>query len=350
MSDPQRLRKIGSDDDRRLLRSAGEIRVPDHLKEQVRHAVDRRRTESPRRRRVALVLGLAGAFVATAVAAQSLGLVQSLWTSLSQNAPARGRDIGTPPRPQITALHRPEAALGTAGPWSQAATEKPTRSTGRTLVPAGQEPQIAINPTPYAPLEKPDLDLPRLLRGETEVVPKAPPSPAPARIVISRTKRKDIVLQFAEGRLRGDVRGMSLSLSITSDTVTGRLGDDELLIRILGTHRAQGSVGGRDLGFTFNPTETGCIVGASLPEHGGRVELDVHKLSFLPGCNRDLNRDSKTPTSFAGTCADGTNVRVDLPAPFLALPELVRMVVLGLLLPEPEVDERNGRRGLFPEP
>lgn len=257
------------------------------------------------------------------------------WTKDSQTESVPYGGPGAPP-PKAASIPRLETPLKAAAPSSPAKTGRPTRATEET-------------PLPPSALEKPGLDLPRLLRAETEI-PKFSPPPASARIVISRAGRKDVVLQFFEGSLRGDVRGMPLNLSITADTVSGRLGDDELLIRILGTHRAQGSVGGRDLAFTFNPTETGCIVGASLPEHGGRVELDTKKLSFLPGCSRDLKRDDQTSGSYAGICADGTKLRVDLPPSFLALPELVRMVILGLLLPEPEMEERNGRRGLFPEP
>ena len=128
MSDPQRLIKSGNDDDRRLLQSAQEIRVPDHVKEEVRRAVDRRRHESPRRRRAALVLGLAGACAATAVAAHVLGLMDEPPTKDSQPESVPYGGPGTPP-PKTAAIPSHKTPPWTATPSSPAKMGRPTRAT-----------------------------------------------------------------------------------------------------------------------------------------------------------------------------------------------------------------------------
>jgi hypothetical protein len=206
-------------------------------------------------------------------------------------------------------------------------------------------------PPRVAPVARPELDLPTLRQArEPEAAPPQPAPVADERLVIARAGRRDLRLAVTRNAIHGDVRGAALELTVRPRWITGRIAGDELSIHFFGSRSAEGSVGGRSLGFEFNPTEHGWIAGASLPDHAGRVALDPARLSFLPGCDRDLPAVPGRPGAYEGTCSDGARVRIELPPSFFRMPELARLVVLAMLLPEPDPVLRSNERGLFPDP
>jgi hypothetical protein len=360
MKDPERLTTTGSDEQRALLRAARAVNVPAAAQEQVRRALDAEIAgRAPRgRRRKLLGLGAGGVLIAaTAAAAQGLGGFERLWQALEGSgggAPAQSGE----PRPRLASPVAPAAPPPATTPAAQPGTGHRPRAQAQPSPSSPPPPQAHTPPLPAGPREQPGLDLAGFRRGFPEPAGGAPPAaaapPPPAAaagsLVIGRAGRGDVVLSAAGDRLRGQVHGVPVDLHITAKRITGRIGGDEVLLWIFGNRRADGTVGGRTLAFTFNPTRQGWIVGATLPDIGARVELDPGKLSFLPGCDRPLGAVANSPGRYQGTCADGAAARIDLPAPFLALPPLARMVVLGMLLPERDASLPEEERALFPRP
>jgi hypothetical protein len=195
---------------------------------------------------------------------------------------------------------------------------------------------------------QPGLELPDFLHGAIE--PVRPPSPPPprTRLFIARSDRRDIDLEVTATSVRGQVRGRSVALTLAGNGLSGRIGDDEVIVHIFGSRRASGSVGGRELDFFFTPTDGGWLVDVQLPELDGHVRLEAGHLSFWPGCQTELGPVAHRPGAYEGTCSDETRTRIELPTPFLT--PMARLVVLGMLLPEPEPVLRGTVRGLFPPP
>jgi hypothetical protein len=198
-----------------------------------------------------------------------------------------------------------------------------------------------------APVLRPQLDLQGFRQGVAEApspAEGAPAAPASERLVIARAGRREIALAITADGMAGDVWGTPVRLTIGPTSISGRIGDDELVLHARGARGLQGSLGGRPLGFELQPTKAGAILAASLPEHGGRLELDPARLSFLPGCDRDL--EARAPGIYEGRCEDGGRVRVVVPAGMARWPEVARLAVLAVLLVEPEAGERA--EGIFP--
>jgi hypothetical protein len=348
MKDLERLNVSGDRDEQRLLQSARDVRVPDPVKDDVRRAVEQRtQARGSAWRGWRLGVAAAGVLLAATAAAQGREGLRRIWTALvgapAVEAPAPRPRAALPQHVWPAQMEPPRPATLQAPP-----VPAPAR---RTLEPARRTAQAEPQPAPEAkPLRRPGLDMPTLLRAGDDKPPPQPPPAAAERLVIARSGRRDIVLGVSGNGIRGEVRGASLALAAKGSWITGQIAGDELMIHFFGSRQAEGSVGGRPLGFQFNPTERGWIVGASLPEHGGRVELDGGRLSFLPGCDRDLAAVSGRAGVYEGTCADGAHVRIELPPSFMRMPELVRMVTLGMLLPEPDPALRSTERGLFPDP
>lgn len=312
MSDPERLTRTGTDDERRLLRAAQTTRVPASIETQVRRAVETRMHGGQAKRRwwiAASGLLIAGAAAASGAHIWRTPVVAPVAT-MSQSPPPKPAE---PPAP----VPVPPAAVKAT----------PVRRTSKA---------------PHTPgLGGPGLQLRDLAAAEPH------PAPAPvAHLVIARSDRASVSLEVGSGHVRGNVRGRAIALDLGPRDITGRIGDDQVSIHLFGLRRAEGTVGGRPVDFTFKPTERGWIVEASLPDVGGQVDLDDARIAFHPGCTNELPAVAGHPGRYDGTCSDGTHVQLDLPT----FEPLIRLVVLGMLLPEPDPILRGQLPGLFPPP
>jgi hypothetical protein len=320
-TDLERLSVSGSDEEKRLLAAARAVAVPPRMQEEVRRAVE----ERVRRGRRRWLLGVFGVLAAASAAAQGTGVLERVF----------GR--GTPPPAPVLAS-RPTAPVVVPLPVPEAAPVVPAPS-----VRAGRPPVVekVVVEKPVI-VQQPGLDLPTLLREPAD--PPAPPPPPSPGLVIARAGRASINLAVKDDSIAGSVRGVPVSLSVGAKSLTGRIGDDAVLIHVFGTREASGTVGGRELEFAFTPTDRGLILRASLADVSGRVELDGDRLSFLPGCALTAARSG----AYAGRCADGTALQVALPPSFWRLPERTRLIVLGMLLLEPESELERTGPSLFP--
>jgi hypothetical protein len=361
MKDPERLEPLerlisgGSDEERRLLRAAQAVRVPERTREEVRRAVEARLHSPPHAPDRRLRWAAAGVLVATAAAAAGLPVA---WRALrATRAPEPPPALPAPPPcPVIVPVAPPppaaaEPALARLNPPGPAAA----------AAPHAPPPPTTANPAPAAPpVSAPGLDLPGFLRGGAEPAPPpaATPPPPTTRLVIARSDRREVSLEVTATAVRGEVRGRPVALTLKGNHLTGQIGGDAVNIHIFANRQASGSVGGRELEFTFIPTERGWLVDAALPDVLGRVRVDPDRLSFHPGCGRDLllapARPAVAPAVvvYQGTCSDDTRLRIELPP---ALPAsspgaMARLVVLAMLLPEPDPDLRGHTPGLFPPP
>jgi hypothetical protein len=331
MKDPERLGVSGTEEERRLLRAAQGVRVPDRIQDEVRRTIEARLTRARRRW---LFAGAGLLVAATATAAGLPPLLQALRAPPAMTTPPAS---GPGQHPVIV-------------PLAAAPPPAPPERSARPHPPAA--PEVAVHPEPAPegprPVQAPELDLEGFRRPAIPTtVPVQRPSSSP-RLVITRSDRAEIVLEATATTVRGRVRGATLDLTLRGKQLTGRIGDDAVAINIFGNRLAEGHAGGRDLVFRFTPTEHGWLVDASLPDVGGRVRLETDALSFRPGCDRELRAAADQPGLYEGVCSDDTRVRIWLPTAFDD--PLARMVVLGMLLPEPEAELRGRVRGLFPPP
>jgi len=328
MKDPERLNTSGTEEERRLLRAAQSVRVPESIKDEVRRAVEVRRAPRSRKR---LLFGAAGLLVATTAVAA----LRPWWHALQNPQSPPAAPVSAPqPRPIILPLPAtPDPRPAPAVPGS---TPGPSQS---------QSPKLEAPP----PLQTPDLDLDGFRRGLA--TPTLPPENRPApppRFIIDRSDRAAVVLEVSASGVRGQVRGLGVDLTVKGKQLTGRIGEDAVSINIFASREAHGQAGGRELGFLFTPTARGWIVDARLPDVGGRVRLEPELLYFRPGCDRELAAVANQPGLYQGVCSDDTRVRIWLAPGFLD--PLARLVVLAMLLPEPEAMLRGQVRGLFPPP
>lgn len=317
MKDPERLMVSGDKEARRLLAAARELEIPHGIKEQVRLAVDGRRRPS---RRSARAFFLAGAgLVATATAVAAI-------RALERPAPR------TPAASSMPVPHQRARSIDPPLPVEPAPPPEP-----RKTAPPKRRPPAPAASTPASPLHT-------VIEQTTD----SPPSSAVAapRLLVTRAGHEEIALSIDGGRVHGQVRGTPVKLLVAARSIRGKIGDDDVVINIFGRFHASGTAAGLPLGFTFKEISGGWLVGASLPEHGGQVRAEATHLSFLPGCDRELA--ATAAGSYGGTCADGARLQVELPPAFTNLPEMARLVLLGMLLPVPEDVERDFVRGLFP--
>ena len=90
----------------------------------------------------------------------------------------------------------------------------------------------------------------------------------------------------------------------------------------------------------------GWALRGSVPAHTTRVETTETTLAYYPGCEDPLA--TVAPGSYRGACG-GSKAQVVLPAAFQQIAPLPRLILLSLLLPEPERgDDRP--RNLFGPP
>jgi hypothetical protein len=334
---PRRLRAEGSEEDKRLLRAAALVPVPEAVKDGVRRALEARfadeasQTSGWRVRKIAAALALV--LAAAGVAAAGWG--PTLWQKLRGPSPAEKTHAAARAQNQpVDGVTAPKADLPPAPR------------------PPATEAKLKVPTPPQAPtLQRPELDLPTFLSaGEAPERPATPPVVDPDRLIISRSGRAEVALVATAGRLRGEVRGRSLDLAFKDRSVSGRIGGDELQILGAGSERAVGHVGGKAIDFSFNPTDHGWRVDASLPNLNGRVRLDEGGLYFFPGCGEELQAVAGKPGNYQGICADGTSVRITLPRAFAQAAPAARLILLGMLLPEPDAGDPSKTPGLFPPP
>jgi hypothetical protein len=295
MTDLERLNVSGSDEEKRLLAAARSVAVPPRVQEEVRRAVE----ERVRGRRRRWLLGVFGVLAAASAAAQGTGVLERVW----------GR--GTPPPAPVVAS-RPPAPVVVPLP-APAVEPSPPVVAPRVRSVA----QKAVVEAPPVVVQQPGLDLPTLLREPAD--PPAPPPPPSPGLVIARAGRAGITLAVKDDSIVGSVRGVPVSLVVGAKSLTGRIGGDAVLIHVFGTREATGTVGGRELEFSFTPTDRGLIVSASLPDVVGRVELDGDRLSFFPGCTLAARAGV-----YDGRCPDGSALQVALPPSFWRLPHRAR--------------------------
>jgi hypothetical protein len=318
MKDLERLATSGSEEDRRLLRAARDVPVPARVQEDVRRRVE----ERIRRGRWPLALGAFGVLVAGVAAAQGMGVFDRVWGGFHAS-----------PAPVVA---RPPVVVPLPAPLPA-----PAIAPQRRQRPPTEQPTVAMEQPRL--IEQPGLDLPALRRAaEPEPVPIMPKP----MLTIARTGRAAIHLSVSGDAIAGSVRGVPVSLTLSAKSVSGRLGGDAVLIHVFGTRQASGAVGGLELELSFVPTDRGHILSAALPDVDGRVELDAEHLEFSPGCNRPL--PAVRPGLYVGRCGDGAELQVALPPSFWQLPPLTRLVVLGMILPEPDSELESKGPALFP--
>jgi hypothetical protein len=136
----------------------------------------------------------------------------------------------------------------------------------------------------------------------------------------------DVVL-----RLMGEVEGTRVTLDVKQPLITGHIASLNVWIVVHGWE-ARGDIGGYPVFFTVAPTKDGEIVRGEMPGHGVRLELEPDKLSWLPGCERDLPGVPGPVPTFEGGCVRDTWARVEVPQQILDLPSVPRMVLLAILL------------------
>ena len=256
MSDPRRLRMTGSEEERRLLRAAAALPVPQRVQQQVFAALEQRRDPAPRprwRRRVAF--GLAGALLAGTAAAASLGSFDAWWQHLRGDAPLGDRELPAQPAavPPTSAVAVPPAAPAPPEPAAPA----PPEAYGQRRTACASRPHHPHAWRPSRPRG------PSNGRGSTcpaSCTPDAPPAkPLRRRRPDSCCWRAAIAptscSTVRSDGVRGAVRGQPLDLTIKGKSISGRIGEDAVLINVLGDG-AQGSVGGRPIGFMLHPNRT----------------------------------------------------------------------------------------------
>jgi hypothetical protein len=382
MSALHRLRDTGPPETRALLRAGADVVPPVGLAETVRRGVEQR-TAPRRRARARLWLGL-GLLTGTAFAFGAREVVRrgersgptSHAARLARGAPVAPTVIplasvpapeaepvpratpppaGEAPAPGASASSRHRAAHSAAGP------RDPRPTSG---VPAAPAPGVLASDAVDRIFAAPDDARPKAHDKAGGVRPGLAPrggadealvSPAERllRIGVRWEGRKEVSLAVTGSRVHGQVRGAVVDLEVKPALLEGHIGGERVLLW-LRREEASGTIGGRDVAFVLTPTQRGHILRGNVPGHGVRLELASRMLSFLPGCERDLLPLPEVPgrpgTTYQGLCPNGRRLRVHLPPGWYALPELPRLIVLGMLLTEKEDILRHEAPRLLPPP
>jgi hypothetical protein len=339
--DPERLRGSGDAEIRALLAAPASL-PPASLHREVRAAVEARLSQGGGPRRSRLRWGLIGGGVLLAGGALAFGLVRGY-----QQVPTRGPDA-----------HAIAATPSIAAPVAPPIGEEPSAPAPAPAIRRGR-PAPVPPPTgvPRAAREQP-FGGPGLAwppGGMVDPVDSSPgaagkPTPSAARrLVIARQGRREITLAVTGDdhgfHINGQVRDARVDLEIAGPRITGKLGDENVLLLMRGTE-AQGTIANHDVGFTLVTTPHGHLMRGSVPAHTTRVETTETTLAYYPGCDDPLALVA--PGSYRGTCGGG-KAEIILPPVWQQLPPLPRLILLSLLLPEPERgDDRP--RNLFGPP
>lgn len=391
MSDLDRLRDTGPPETRALLRAGGDVVAPVGLSEAVRRRVEQRL--APRRRtRTRIWIGL-GLLTSTAFAygvrevgrraERSSGPAHL--AQLADHAPARPTASPTvtplasaaaePPEPEASAGPAPSAPLATGPP---AASPTPTARHRSAHAAAGaSEPkpaaEVSQGPAPGV-IASDAVDRIFDSRDDAKAGERTsaggagraivPGGPGAGNVLVQSTDqllrlgvrwegRREVSLAVTGNRVRGQVRGAVVDLEVKPALLEGHIAGERVLLW-LRREEASGTIGGHDVSFVLTPTQRGHILRGNVPGHGVRLELASRMLSFLPGCERDLLPLPEVPgrpgTTYQGLCPNGRRLRVHLPPGWYALPELPRLIVLGILLTEKEDILRHQEPHLFPSP
>jgi hypothetical protein len=357
---PARLRDSGREDDRALLRAA-DPPLPAGVQPAVQAAVEARIAHLARRRRPAprrrgwfwggLGLLAAGSALAVTGAVQHLSRRPAVttaapapaaprhkagpdWQPLAPRqppAPVPGPGLQSPPARRAPAA-APPGPLALAPPEAPEAPEAPARPE----LPPSWRPALRAPgdwPLPEEPVE-----------AAREARPPSAPGPA---VRVSREGRPDFTMTVTSNRIEGWARGSSVALRLEGRQLLGKVGDQPVSLY---TRRsfATGTISGQDTGFALATTTGGAVVRGAVPGHTLRIEVGRGFLSWYPGCQARI--PERTPGVYEGACADGRRVRVSLARPFLELPEMPRLIVLGILLSERDPVFPATRRDLFPTP
>jgi hypothetical protein len=176
--------------------------------------------------------------------------------------------------------------------------------------------------------------------------PARPAAPPPAFLRITRQGRPDIALHVTGTRIEGHARGAAVSLELEGSRLHGKIGDQPLSL-FAARSQASGSIAAEETGFGLAATEGGgAIVRGGVPGHTVRIELASGHLSWYPGCDQPLPQ--RGAGVYQGACADGTQATVTIPGALTSWPELPRLIVLGILLTEPDPLLPPATRALFP--
>lgn len=363
MNDPARLKDVGTEAQKALLRSAPPM-MPPQVHEQVRWRVERHMGFHGlwvRATRWAVAMGLTLA----AGGALAYGVVRT--RVLSPSAPALVRPpepAPTRPRVQPVGEPRAEAPLEEApleapksAPRRRQRGEAPTPPQLAVVTAPPPEPAPAAAPEPHA-LSEPRLSFQDLvMEGLAEEPRTAAESPTriperlrPARLLVNwegrRGVRLDVMDMRATGakeaapngpkdglaRIEGTVNRTPLSLDIRRGLMTGKIGDEVVNLWLKGEESADGSIAGYPVSFVVLPIQNGYLLRGNLPGHTARLEVRRGILRWYPGCENALA--STGAGVYQGTCAQGKHASVVLPPNFRQLPPLARLITLALVLTE----------------
>jgi hypothetical protein len=181
--------------------------------------------------------------------------------------------------------------------------------------------------------------------------PRTTDPPPAAPLVIALDGRAPVTLMLAGRRLEGHVRGARVDVQVGRAELTGSIAGEPVWIWMHGDE-AEGHIGGHAVGFTLTHTEAGDLLQGTSVRHTVRLERWLGLLSWLPGCEEwllPLPRDAEPRTVYQATCATGRRLRLSLPDALDELPPLPRLILLALLLTEPDPIVATRLPGLFPE-
>jgi hypothetical protein len=166
------------------------------------------------------------------------------------------------------------------------------------------------------------------------------------RLVVSQEGRPEISVAVDNGHVSGRVGGEPFDLAVKGAVLEGHVAGEPLSLWMHG-REAEGHIGGHDVGFVLAGTPTGHLLRGISVGSAVRLEESAGSISWLPSCERPLVRlpSTSAPVSvYQGTCASGRRMHLVLPRALDELADLPRMIVMSLVLIEPD---EPGARPLF---
>lgn len=369
VTDPIRIREEGPEAQQALLRAAPP-EMPPGLKEAVRARVESR-MQGGRTSRTFMRFAFASSLVLIAGGAMAYGVARSkrflpepqhaaserhirrpvhAGAGTTQQAivlpPSDAVDLQTDSLPK----HARRKTHLDAPPQAVAILQPPTVSAGAPAAPSFKSPPMGLRDF----RDFPDGKIEAIVPAEAPRAhsPHVEP-PRPGRLLVNWASRRgaslDVVDMYGQGdslaRVFGTVNRTPLSIEIRRGLLIGKIGDEVVNVWLKGKEQANGSIAGYDVDFKVSPTQNGYLLRGNLPGHTARLEMHKGILRWYPGCENALAATS--PGVFQGTCTEGKNASVVLPPSFRKLPPLARLVMLAIILTDPDPVFRNREPQMF---
>ena len=176
-----------------------------------------------------------------------------------------------------------------------------------------------------------------------------PYSDPAGRLVVSQVGRPDISLAVDAQGLHGEVGGQPFEVAVKGVEIDGHLAGEPIWLHMHG-REAEGHIGGHDVGFVLTETPAGHLLRGVSVGSTVRLEESFGRLSWLPSCEHALVRLPRGEAKnrvFQGACASGRRMRLVVPQALDDLAPLPRLILLALLLIEPD---EPGAHPLFGAP